>query len=56
MTVGCVVKLLHRAQLCNVVFQQFLILLLRFVHESDDGRPFLEVDLVAFPVLENRLN
>jgi len=42
-------KLLQRAPLRNVLFQQFLIVLLRFVHRIDDRRPFLKVDLVSFP-------
>ena len=54
--VGCVVKLLLRAQLRNVLLQQFLILLLRLVHGLHVRRPFLEIDLVSFAVRENPLN
>jgi hypothetical protein len=50
--VGRAVKLLQRAQLRDMLFQQFLILLLRFVHGIDDRRPFLQVDLVSFPDAE----
>jgi hypothetical protein len=49
MAIRRIVKLLHRVQLRDVVFQQFLILLFRFVDGFDDRRPFLEVDLVALP-------
>ena len=49
MAVGCVEKLLLRTQLRNVLFQEFLILLLRLVHGIDLRRPRLEVDLVSFP-------
>ena len=48
MAVGCVEKLLLRAQLRNVLFQKFLILLLRLVHGIDLRRPLLEIDLVSF--------
>jgi hypothetical protein len=43
--VGCVVKLLQRAQLFHVFLQEFLIPLLRFRIGIDNRRPFAEVDL-----------
>ena len=43
--VGRVVKLLHCAQLCNVFFQDVLILLLRLAKGLHDRRPRSEVDL-----------
>jgi hypothetical protein len=49
MAVGCVEKLLLRTQLGNVLFQEFLILLLRVVHGIDLRRPLFEVNLVSFP-------
>ena len=49
MAIGCVEKLLLRTQLRNVLFQKFLILLLRLVHGIDRRRPLLEIDLVSFP-------
>ena len=48
MAVGCVVKLLQRAQLRNVLFQKLLIVLLRLVDGLHFRRPFLKVDFVAF--------
>ena len=51
-TIGRVMKLLHRAQSRNMLSQQFLIVLFRRVHRLDKGRPFLEVDLVSFPDAE----
>ena len=45
--IGRVVKLLHRAELGDVVFQKTLVLLLGFVDRVDLRRPLLEVDLVA---------
>jgi len=42
--VGRVVKLLECAQLCNVFFQEFLILLLRLAIRFNDRRPLLEVE------------
>ena len=47
--VGCVEKLLLRAQLRNVLSQELLVLLLRLVHGIDHRRPLLEIDLVSFP-------
>ena len=47
MAVGCVEKLLLRTKLRNVLFQEFLILLLRLVHGRHVGRPFVEIDLVS---------
>ncbi len=52
MAVGCVEKLLQRAQFRNVLFQEFLILLLRLVYGLHGRRPFLEVDLVSLPDAE----
>ena len=45
--VGRIVKMLERAQLCNVFFQEGLILLLRFAIRLNDRRPFLEVELLS---------
>ncbi len=45
---GRVEQLLLRAQLRNVLFREFLILLLRFVHGIDLRRPLFEIDLVSF--------
>ena len=47
--VGCVEKLLQRAQLRNVLFQEFVIVLLRLVHGLHVRRPLPEIDLVSFP-------
>ena len=49
MAVGCVEKLLLRTKLRNVLFQQFLILLLRLVRGLHGRWPLLEIDLVSFP-------
>jgi hypothetical protein len=49
MAVGCLVHPLQRAQFLNVVFQQFLVMLLRLVNGIDFGWPLLEVDLVSLP-------
>ena len=46
-TVGRVVKLLQRAQLFNVFFQEFLILFLRLAKGLYQRRPFLEIDLFS---------
>ena len=46
--VGCVEELLQRAQLGNMLLQEFLIVLLRLVHGLHARRPLLEVDLVSF--------
>ena len=54
--VGCVEKLLQRAQLRNVLFQQLLIVLLRLVHGLHVRRPLPEVDLVVLPARESPLN
>jgi hypothetical protein len=48
MAVRGVVELLLGAQLLDVVLQQRLVLVLRFVDGIDLRRPFLEIDLVAF--------
>jgi UDP:flavonoid glycosyltransferase YjiC (YdhE family) len=42
-----VVKLLHRAELGDMLFQQALVLLLRFVNRVDIRRTLVEVDFVA---------
>src|ERR1022692_765173 len=47
--VGRVEKLLLRAQLRNMLSQQFLIMLLRLVHRLYVRRPLPEADLVFFP-------
>ena len=47
MTVSRVLKLLHRAQLRNVLRQQFVILLSGAVYRLYDGRPLFEFDLAA---------
>ncbi|HZL70788.1 MAG TPA: hypothetical protein VFC29_26035 [Candidatus Limnocylindrales bacterium] len=47
--VGCVEKLLQRAQLRNVLSQKFLIVLLRLVHRLHVRPPLPEADLVCFP-------
>ena len=49
MAIRCIEKLLLRAQLRNMLFQEFLILLLRLVHGIDFRRPLFEIDLVSFP-------
>jgi hypothetical protein len=46
--VGCVEKLLQCAQLRNVLFQKFLIVLLRFIYGLDVRRPLPKIDLVTF--------
>ena len=46
-SVGCVEKLLLRAQLCNVLSQKFVILLLRLVERPHVRGPLPEVDLVS---------
>ena len=48
MAVGCVEKLLLGTETRDMVCQQFLVLLLRFVNRIDHRRPFLEVDIVSF--------
>ena len=47
--VGCVEKFLQRAQLRNVLSQEFLIVLLRLVHGLHVRPPLPEADLVSFP-------
>ena len=47
--IGRVKKLLQRAQLRNVLSQEFVIVLLRLVNGLDSRRPFLEVELVSLP-------
>src|SRR5665213_92889 len=47
--IGRVVKLLHRAQLLNVLFNEFCVLLLRLVYRIDQGWPLLEIDAISFP-------
>ena len=48
MAVGRIEKLLLRAQLCDMLLEQLLICGLRVVDWLDVGRPFREVDVVAF--------
>ncbi len=47
MPVGSIVKLLHGAQLRNVILQKAFIMLLRLVKRIDHGWPLFEVDLVS---------
>jgi hypothetical protein len=51
-TIGCVKKLLQRAQSGHFFGQQYLIVLLRLVDGLHVRRPFLEIDLVAFAYAE----
>ena len=46
--VGCVEKLLQRAQLRDVLLQKLFVLILRLVHGLHLRRPLLEIDLVSF--------
>src|SRR5450631_3619199 len=48
MPVGCVEKLLQRAQLRNVRCQKLLITLLRLADRIDNRWPFTQVDFVSF--------
>ena len=45
--VGRVVKALQRAQLLNLFFEEFVILLLRLVNGLHQRRPLFELDLFA---------
>jgi hypothetical protein len=47
MAVGCVEKLLQRAQLRNMLLQQFFVVLLRLVDGFDLRWPRLQIDLVS---------
>ena len=47
MAVGRAMKLLHHAELHDVLFQQGLILRLGFVNGIDLSRPLLEIELIA---------
>jgi hypothetical protein len=47
-TIGRVVKTLHRAEFGDVLLKQTLVLILRFVDRIDLRRPLLEMDLVSF--------
>ena len=47
--VGRVMKLLQRAQLLNVFFKEFLILLLRVAKRLYNRRPLTELDLLSGP-------
>ena len=47
-TVGRVVKTLQRAQLRHLLFEEFVLLLLRLVNRLDARWPFFEADLFAF--------
>ena len=47
-TVGRIVKLLERAQSGDVIFQELAIVLLRIVYRLHPGRPFSQIDRVAF--------
>ena len=53
---GCVVKPLQRAQLLNVFFQEFLILLLRLAKGIHNRRPLCELDLFPMSALGNPSN
>ena len=46
--VGCIVKLLQRAELCNVLLQQLLIVLLRLIHRLHFRRPLPKINFVTF--------
>jgi len=46
--VGCIVKLLQRAELCNVLFQQLLIVLLRLIHRLHFRRPLPKINFITF--------
>jgi hypothetical protein len=48
MAVGGVEELLLCAQLLNMIAQNFLILILRFIYGIDPGRPLIEIDLISF--------
>ena len=50
--VGCVVQALQRAQLRNVFFQQFSIILLRLANGLHARRPLAEFDLLSGPHAE----
>ena len=47
-TIGRIVKLLERAQSGDMIFQEFAIILLRIVYRLRSGRPFSQIDRVAF--------
>src|ERR1700733_15128482 len=47
--IGRIEKLLLRAQIRNVFFQNLFVLLLRLVHGVDLRRPLFEIDLPSFP-------
>ena len=47
--VGSVVKVVQRAQFRNVLFQEFLIILLRFAKGLHSRRPLTELDLRSRP-------
>ena len=47
-TVGCVVKLLQRAELCNVLLQQFLIVAFRLIHRLHFRRPLPKINFITF--------
>ena len=47
--IACLTKLLEGAQLCAMLFQVFLIVLLQLIYGLNLRRPFSKVDLVVFP-------
>jgi hypothetical protein len=53
MLIGCVVKILQRAQLLHVLVKKFLVLLIRFAIRIDNRRPFAEIDLFRRRYAEN---
>jgi hypothetical protein len=57
--VGRLEQLLKRAQLSDVLAQEFLVVLLRAIHGVDESRPFLEfarVFLANPKICRNRLH
>ena len=49
MAVGCVMQMLQRTQLLDMLLEQRFVLLLRLVNGIDVGRPLPKIDVVAFP-------
>jgi hypothetical protein len=47
--IGCIKKLSQRTQMSDVLIQELLVLIFRFVHGIDLRRPLFEIDLVSFP-------
>src|ERR1700690_4216728 len=48
-SIARVLKLLHRAKLLNVFFENSGVLLLRVVYRTDQRRPLLEINVISFP-------